>query len=85
MAKLKRESGKDMVIWGSISLAQSLIKEELIDEYELVICPVILGAGRPLFGDRVAGSNLQLLNTETFDRGAALLAYSPANVPAGRT
>ena len=46
LAKLKRRPGKNMVIWGSISLAQSLIKADLIDEYRLVICPVVLGSGR---------------------------------------
>ncbi len=42
IAKLKRRSGKNMVIWGSISVAQSLIKKGLIDEYRLVMCPVVL-------------------------------------------
>ena len=77
VAKLKRQSGKDMVIWGSISLVQSLIGEGLIDEYRLVLCPVVLGAGRPLFGDKVASIlPMKLLSAKTLDLGAVLLTYT---------
>ena len=83
VAKLKRRSGKNMVIWGSISLAQSLIKEDLIDEYGLVMCPVVLGSGRPLFLDEVDAFGLKLVEAKTFDRGAVQLKYKP--VPAKKT
>lgn len=80
--KLKRQSGKDMVVWGSISLAQALIGEQLIDEFRLVVCPVVLGGGRPLF--REDGElDLKLLNAATYDRGAAQLTYSQAEAPSG--
>src|SRR5258705_316170 len=49
LKELKAKDGKDMVLWGSISLAQSFMKANLIDEYHLRICPLVLGAGRPLF------------------------------------
>lgn len=78
VAKLKRRTGKNMVIWGSISLAQSLIKEGLIDEYRLVMCPVVLGSGRPLFLDEVDSFNLKLVEAKTFDLGAVQLKYKPA-------
>jgi dihydrofolate reductase len=42
IAKLKKRSGKDMVLWGSLSIAQAAINAGLIDEYRLVICPVVL-------------------------------------------
>jgi dihydrofolate reductase len=77
VAKVRQQSGKHMVIWGSISLAQSLMREGLIDEYQIVICPVFLSGGKPLFGDAVQTSRLELLNTESFDRGAVLLTYAP--------
>ncbi len=83
VAKLKRRSGKNMVIWGSISLAQSLIQEELIDEYRLVMCPVVLGSGRPLFFDKVDSFGLKLVEAKTFDLGAVQLKYKPA--PAKKT
>jgi len=53
VAKLKQQSGKDMLISGSISLAQSVIDAGMVDEYRLVICPVVLGSGRPLFRDNM--------------------------------
>jgi dihydrofolate reductase len=76
VAKLKQGSGKDMVIWGSISLAQSLMVEGLIDEYQLVVCPLVLGKGKPLFRDKLDSAGLKLLKTKSFDRGTVLLAYS---------
>ena len=79
---LKQQSGKDIVIWGSISLAQSLMDEDLIDEYRLVMCPIVLGAGRPLFREDLNTRELRLLQAKTFDRGAVLLKYSAAKQPA---
>jgi dihydrofolate reductase len=76
IASLKQQRGKDMVLWGSISLAQSLINERLIDEDRLVVCPVVLGRGRPLFLDKVHSINLKLLEAKTFDLGAVQLKYT---------
>jgi dihydrofolate reductase len=78
VAQLKQASGKDMVIWGSISLAQSLTKDGLIDEYQLIVCPVVLGSGKPLFHDYGGSLDMKLLKTTSFDRGTVLLAYAPA-------
>jgi dihydrofolate reductase len=75
--RLKQLRGKDMVLWGSISLAQSLIHEGLIDEYRIVICPTVLGEGRRLFDETTPGE-LHLLSTEAYDRGSVLLSYSGA-------
>ena len=82
--KLKQESGRDMVIWGSISLAQSLMKDGLIDEYQLVICPTVLGEGRRLFDEHVPSGDMHLISTRSFDRGTVLLSYSGAMVAAAR-
>jgi len=81
--KLKQQSGKDMVIWGSISLAQSLIDKGLIDEYRLVVCPVVLGSGKPLFRDNGRALDLKLSNARTLDRGAVLLNYVPRRAGSG--
>jgi dihydrofolate reductase len=78
VANLKRQSGKDMIIWGSLSLAQSLINDGLIDEYRLVVCPVVLGSGRPLFSDNVTSIDMKLLNATTMDLGAVSLKYIQA-------
>ena len=73
---LKQQCGKDIVIWGSISVAQSLITEGLIDEYRLVVCPVVLGSGRPLFRDKADALGMTLLETKAHDRGSVLLKYT---------
>jgi dihydrofolate reductase len=71
---LKRADGKDMVIWGSLSLAQSLMDADLVDEYQLVVCPVVLGDGRALFREKNA-HDFELVDTRAFDRGTVLLSY----------
>ena len=65
-----------MLISGSISLAQSLIDEGMVDEYRLVLCPVVLGSGRPLFRDNVESIQMKLANAKALDRGAVSLIYS---------
>lgn len=66
------------MIWGSLSLAQALTTEGLIDRYELIVCPIALGSGRSLFLDKVDSLAMKLLNAKSFDRGAVLLAYAAA-------
>ncbi len=72
---LKAKSGKNMVLWGSISLAQSLIKENLIDEYHLRICPTAVGAGRSLFPNMKDYINLKLMEFKKYDSGLVFLHY----------
>ena len=79
IAKLRDGSGKGIVLWGSLSLAQSLMKHGLIDEYQLIVCPILLGNGRPLFPTKTPSLGLQLVETQSFDRGAVLLTYKEAN------
>jgi dihydrofolate reductase len=74
---LKQQAGKDMVVWGSISLAQSLVQAGLIDQYQLIVCPLVLGNGQALFGDSTP-FNLKLEKAQSFDRGAVLLDYRAA-------
>ena len=77
VAKLKAQPGKDMIVWGSISLAQSLIKKGLVDEYRLVVCPVVLGGGRPLFSDDGHHIDMKMVEAKTLDLGAVSLKYAP--------
>lgn len=65
------------MIRGSISLAQSLMREALIDEYQLVVCPVVMGDGRPLFRDKVGALDMRFLVASTFEPGSVLLKYQP--------
>ena len=80
VTRLKGEPGRDMLIWGSISLAQSLMAAKLIDEYRLVLCPVVLGSGKPLFGDELASIPMRLVNVQRLDRGVVSLTYVPRQV-----
>lgn len=66
-----------MVIWESISLAQSLIKEGVIDEYQFWVCPSVLGKGKPVFPEDVALLNIKLLETKRYDSGLVFLRYAP--------
>jgi dihydrofolate reductase len=75
--KLKEKEGKNIVLWGSISLAQSLIKENLIDEYHLQICPTIIGDGRPLFPNVDSYKSFKLVNFKKYDTGVMFLHYEP--------
>jgi dihydrofolate reductase len=82
--RLKQRPGKDLVIWGSLTLAHALMHEGLIDEYQLIVCPVVLVEGRRLFDDSVAPGEMHLLSTQSFDRGTVLLSYAGEMVNATR-
>jgi len=75
--KLKNKDGKNIVLWGSITLAQALMNENLIDEYHLQICPTIVGGGRPLFPTAESYKNLELINLKKYDTGVIFLQYVP--------
>ncbi len=76
--QLKHESGKDFVIFGSGSIVQQLASAALIDEYLILITPVILGTGKSLFKD-VNKTNFKLQEARSFDSGNVLLRYTPNN------
>jgi dihydrofolate reductase len=75
--KLKQQDGKDMVLWGSISLAQDLIKADLIDEYHLQVCPTVTGGGKSLFPDLSHYKELELIDVKKYDTGVVFLNYQP--------
>ncbi|MGH7458654.1 MAG: dihydrofolate reductase family protein [Longimicrobiaceae bacterium] len=77
LAQLKQQQGKDIVVWGSLTLARSLMKEALIDEYQLRVCPVVLGEGKRIFADGIAPVGMELLEAKTYDAGMVLLRYRP--------
>jgi dihydrofolate reductase len=64
--KFKSLPGKNMVVWGSISLAQSLMRENLIDEYHIQLCPVVTGGGRSLFPQQINLAQLNLLELRQY-------------------
>jgi dihydrofolate reductase len=73
---LKTKAGKNIVMWGSISLAQSLMKADLIDEYHIQICPTIVGGGRMLFDTTDEYQQLKLKATKTYETGVVYLSYA---------
>jgi dihydrofolate reductase len=75
--KLKHHPGKDIGIFGSSNLAATFIQLGLIDEYRIMINPVILGPGKSLFKGIADKQNLKLIRTKIFDSGNVLLCYRP--------
>jgi dihydrofolate reductase len=76
--RLREEAGKDMVVWGSLALAESLMRDDLVDEYRLWTCPVVLGSGRRLFVDGLDERRLTLVETKTYDDGVVAARYARA-------
>jgi dihydrofolate reductase len=75
MAKLKKQPGKDLVIYGSPGFAKTLMQLNLIDEYRLTVTPVLLGIGVPLFTNTLNTTRLKLLRAMTFNSGVVALSY----------
>ena len=73
--KTKQQPGKDIAIFGSSDLALSLIKDGLIDEFRVIVAPVILGSGKTLLQGISDKLDLKLMNTKTFKSGNVLLSY----------
>jgi len=78
VARLKREPGRDLAIFGSANLAASLVPHGLIDEYRFFVNPVVLGGGTPLLRDLAQRTKLQLTKSETLASGVVALYYRPA-------
>jgi dihydrofolate reductase len=74
---LKKESGPDMVILGSGSIVSQLAQENLIDEYQLAVSPIVLGKGRTLFEGVKEKLNLKLTSSRTFGNGTVFVCYQP--------
>jgi dihydrofolate reductase len=82
VAALKRATGKDIIIQNSTRLARSLLAAGLVDELALIIAPVVLGKGRPLFADLPRQLELERLELEPVDDGAIVVRYRVKNRPA---
>lgn len=77
VSRLKQQPGKDMVIFGSGTIVSALTKLGLIDLYRLIVNPVILGRGKPLFKGLDDKLKLKLLNAKAFGSGNVILEYEP--------
>lgn len=78
VTELKRQSDKDIVILGSGVLVRSLMAHNLVDEFLLLIHPLILGPGRRLFDETSTFAALQLIDTKTTTTGVIIATYRPA-------
>ena len=75
--KMKQQTGKDMLIVGSANIVQQFTNLGLIDEYHLLLHPVVLGSGKPLFKNIKDRHTLKLIKTNTFKNGVVGLYYEP--------
>jgi dihydrofolate reductase len=77
VSKLKTQPGKNITILGSGNLLRTLMRRDLIDEYALLLCPLILGSGMRLFDDALPKTPLTLVDSTTTSTGALILTYRP--------
>ncbi len=77
MRKLKKEPGPDMVILGSGSIVSQLAQQNLIDEYQIALSPIVLGNGRTMFAGVKEKLNFKLTKSRTFANGTVFACYQP--------
>ena len=75
VSRLKQEIGGEILIYASYQLVQSLIEHGLVDEFRIVIFPVVLGAGKRLFGESSDKTPLRFVRAQTIGEGLSLLTY----------
>ncbi len=75
LTRIKNEPGKDLLLFGSADLARTFTKNYLIDEYRLIVNPIVLGNGNPLFTENESLLEFKLLDTKIFRNGNVLLLY----------
>ena len=78
VSKLKQQSGGDILIYGSGDLVHTLMEHDLIDEYRLMVFPIVLGSGKRLFRDGSNTTALKLIETKSVGSGVLILTYQPA-------
>jgi dihydrofolate reductase len=75
--KLKQQQEGDIVVHGSVQLAQTLLEQDLVDELRLMVFPVVLGSGKRLFGETSDKKPLRLVDSKVVGDGVAILVYEP--------
>lgn len=78
VSKLKQQPGQEIVIHGSPGLIRSLMPHDVIDEYRLLVYPIVLGRGKRLF-DETSQMNLKLVESRAFGTGVVKLVYHHAS------
>jgi dihydrofolate reductase len=77
IAELKEQPGGNLVVLGSGELVQTLMENDLVDRYELMIVPIVLGSGKRLFRDGSAKRELRLVDSKTTATGMIVATYEP--------
>ena len=75
--KMKRQPGADLIIFGSGSVVTELTRHGLVDEYQFVVSPILLGRGRSMWNDLTKSMKLQLLEAKSYQSGVVMLRYAP--------
>ena len=75
--KLKEQRGGDLLVWGSGQLAQTLMENDLVDEYQIMIHPIALGSGKRFFREGGPVIRLRLVDSKTSTTGVLILTYRP--------
>jgi dihydrofolate reductase len=78
VAKLREQPGNPILLMGSSALAQSLMAHGLVDEYQLLVHPVVLGGGKKLFRNGGPAISLRLADSTTTAEGLVILSYEPS-------
>ena len=76
--RIKAQPGQDIVVHGSVRLAQTLLAQDLVDELRLMTFPIVLGSGKRLFADSEDPITLRLASAQTLDAGTVILTYQRA-------
>ena len=79
IAAMRRKDGGDLLIWGSASLARTLLAEGLVDELTLMIEPILLGGGKRIFPDDGTARPMQLVKSVTAATGVQICTYRPSS------
>lgn len=78
LAAMKQGPGKDMLLFGSGSIASQLVQHGLVDAFELVVAPILLGRGRPILDGVTRSTELALVGSQAFASGKVMLRYARA-------
>ena len=77
LSRLKQEQGQDILVFGSNQLVQTLHARDLIDEYHLMVFPIVLGSGKRLFIEEGEKKAFKLVESKPFPSGVVVLTYEP--------
>jgi class 3 adenylate cyclase/dihydrofolate reductase len=84
VSRVKERTDGDILVFGSAALVDSLLELDLVDEWRVMLFPIVLGSGKRLFREEQDVSHLRLVGTRVFDSGVVLLTYEPrAEAPSG--